>query len=137
MAKKISSYEELQEEVRVFKTPPIEVWRNKYSERRYFVKMETDEFTCICPKTGLPDFAEVRIEYIPDKWCVELKSLKLYLTAFRNIGIFHEHATNRILDDLVKACRPRYMKLEMVYNIRGGIKTSTEAEYRRKGFKLK
>ena len=131
MAKKKSSYEGLQENIRGIKTPKIEVWRNKYSDRDYLVKIETNEFTCICPRTGLPDFAAIRIEYIPDEWCIELKSFKLYLVSFRNIGIFHEHVTNRILDDLVKACKPRYMKFEMEYNLRGGIKTSTKAEYRK------
>ena len=109
------------------------MWQNKYSDRDYVVKIETSEFTCICPKTGLPDFATIRIEYIPEEWCVELKSFKLYLVSFRDVGIFHEHVTNRILDDLVKASSPRYMKLEMEYNLRGGIKTSTKAEYRKKG----
>jgi 7-cyano-7-deazaguanine reductase len=137
MKKHKSSYEGLQENIRSLKTPEIEVWRNKYSGRDYLIKMETSEFTCICPKTGLPDFATIRVEYIPDKWCVELKSFKLYLVSFRNIGIFHEHATNRILDDLVKVCKPRYMKLEIEYNLRGGIKTSTRAEYKRKGYKIK
>lgn len=132
-----SSYENLQEKIRDIKTPPIEVWQNKYSDRDYVVKIETSEFTCICPKTGMPDFANIMIEYIPDKWCVELKSLKLYLASYRQVGIFHEHATNRILDDLVKASKPRYMKLEMEYNTRGGIKTSTRAEYSRKRTKLK
>jgi 7-cyano-7-deazaguanine reductase len=134
---KKSSYERLQEGIRTLKTPAIEVWRNKYSNREYFVKIETDEFTCICPKTGLPDFATVRIEYIPDKWCIELKSFKLYLIFYRNVGIFHEHATNKILDDLVKVCKPRYIRVEMEYNLRGGIKTSTKAEYRKKGYKVK
>ena len=134
---KKSSYEGLQENIRGIKTPKIEVWRNKYSDRDYLVKIETNEFTCICPRTGLPDFAAVRIEYIPDEWCIELKSFKLYLVSFRNIGIFHEHVTNRILDDLVKVCKPRYMKLEMEYNLRGGIKTSTKAEYKSKGYKIK
>ena len=135
--RKKSSYEGLQEKVRRFKTPEIEVWQNKYSDKDYLVKMETSEFTCICPKTGLPDFATIRVEYIPDKRCIELKSFKLYLVSFRNIGIFHEHATNKILDDLVKACKPRYMKVEMEYNLRGGIKTSTKTEYQREGYKIK
>ena len=134
---KRSSYNNLQEKIRSLKTPEIEVWRNKYSDRDYLVKIETNEFTCICPRTGLPDFAAIRIEYIPDKWCVELKSFKLYLVSFRNVGIFHEHVTNRILDDFVKACKPRYIKLEMEYNLRGGIKTSTKAEYKMKGYKVK
>lgn len=134
MAKrKISSYDMLQEDIRALKIPKIEVWRNKYSDRDYIVKIETGEFTCICPKTGLPDFAQIKIEYIPDKYCLELKSFKLYLVSFRNIGIFHEHVTNRILDDLVGACDPRYMKIEMEYNLRGGIKTRTQSEYKRKG----
>ena len=137
MARKKSSYKELQENIRGLKTPKIEVWRNKYSDRDYLVKIETAEFTCICPKTGLPDFATIRIEYIPDEWCIELKSFKLYLVSFREVGIFHEHVTNRILDDLVKASKPRYMKLEMEYNLRGGIKTSTKAEYKSKGYRLK
>ena len=137
MARKKSSYRGLQENIRALKAPKIEVWQNKYSDRDYLVKIETSEFTCICPKTGLPDFATIIIEYIPEKWCIELKSFKLYLVSFRDIGIFHEHATNKILDDLVKACKPRYMKLEMEYNLRGGIKTSTKAEYKSKGYKLK
>lgn len=137
MAKKKSSYEGLQKHVRSFKTPKIEVWRNHYSDRDYLVRIETDEFTCICPKTGLPDFANIRIEYIPDKRCIELKSFKLYLVSFRSVGIFHEHATSRILDDLVKVSKPRYMKLEMEYNLRGGIKTSTKAEYKRRGHTIK
>ena len=129
-----STYEGLQEKTRSLNTPEIEVWQNKYSDRDYLVKIETSEFTCICPKTGLPDFAAIRIEYIPDKYCIELKSFKLYLTFFRNVGIFHEHVTNKILDDLARACGPRYMKLEMEYNPRGGIKTSTKAEYKKKGY---
>ncbi len=137
MARRRSLYEGLQENIRRFKTPKIEVWRNKYSDRDYLVKIETSEYTCICPNTGLPDFAAIKIEYIPGEWCIELKSFKLYLVSFRSVGIFHEHATNKILDDLVKACKPRYMKLEMEYNLRGGIKTSTMAEYKRKGYKLK
>ena len=137
MARKKSSYKGLQEDIRGLKTPKIEVWRNKYSDRDYLVKIETTEFTCICPKTGLPDFATIRIEYIPDEWCIELKSFKFYLVSFRGVGIFHEHVTNRILDDLVKASKPRYMKLEMEYNLRGGIKTSTKAEYKSKGYRLK
>ena len=136
MAKEKLTYEGLQKNVRIFKTPKLEVWQNQYSDRDYLVRIETDEFTCICPKTGLPDFATVIIEYVPDKWCVELKSFKLYLAHFRNVGIFHEHVTNRILDDLVKSCKPRYMKLEMEYHLRGGIKTTTKAKYRKRGYKL-
>lgn len=133
MVKKRILYKGLQENIRNLETPKIEVWQNKYSDRDYLVKIETGEFTCVCPRTGLPDFADIKIEYVPDKWCVELKSFKLYLIFFRNVGVFHEHATNKILDDLVRACKPRYMKLEMEYKLRGGIKTSTKAEFRKKG----
>jgi 7-cyano-7-deazaguanine reductase len=95
------------------------------------VDLECNEFTCICPRTALPDFATIRIQYSPDKFCVELKSFKLYLLAYRNVGIFHEHATNKILDDFVKAAHPRRAKIEAVFNIRGGIKTTVIREYRK------
>lgn len=132
---KRSSYEGLQENVRRFRTAKIEVWRNQYSDKDYLIKVETDEFTCICPKTGLPDFASIKVEYVPDKWCIELKSFKLYLISYRNTGIFHEHAANRILDDLVMAAKPRFIRLEMEYKARGGIKTLTKSEYRREGYR--
>ena len=125
-----SNYEGLQENVRELATPDIEVWENKYKDKDYIVEIETDEFTCICPKTGLPDFANIRIEYIPDKVCVELKSFKEYIVAFRSVGIFHEHVANRILDDFVKACHPRWALINTEFNIRGGIKTSVEREYK-------
>ena len=91
--------------------------------------MECPEFTCLCPKTGQPDFATIRIRYIPDKICIELKSLKLYLWSFRSEGAFHEAVTNRILDDLVAACRPRSMRVEADFNVRGGIHTVVTATY--------
>lgn len=131
MKKKKTSYKGLQENVRRLTTPKIDVWENKYRDKDYVVKIETSEFTCLCPKTGLPDFATIYIEYCPDRVCVELKSFKEYLIFFRDIGIFHEHVTNRILDDLVKSCRPRWAKIHSEFNIRGGIKTTLEAEYRR------
>ncbi|MBI4309984.1 MAG: NADPH-dependent 7-cyano-7-deazaguanine reductase QueF, partial [Candidatus Omnitrophica bacterium] len=87
------------------------------------------EFTCICPKTGLPDFAVIKVSYKPAKACLELKSLKLYLVEYRQVGIFHEHLVNRLMDDLVKACRPRWMRIEVVMNPRGGIATSVTAQY--------
>ncbi len=124
-----SDYEGRQEYVRTMKLPPIEVWENKYPDRDYRIHLDILEFSCVCPKTGLPDFATFELDYVPDRWCIELKSLKLYLTAYRNIGIFHEHVVNRIVDDLVKACRPRYLKLKGVFNIRGGIRTTVEREY--------
>lgn len=132
-----SSYEGLQNNIRKLKTPEIEVWRNQYAGKDYLIRIETDEFTCICPKTGLPDFATIKVEYVPDEWCIELKSFKLYTVSYRDIGIFHEHATNKILGDLVKSCKPRFMRLEMEYNLRGGIKVCTKAEYTGKGYKVK
>ncbi len=130
--KKNSSYEGLQKGIRKLKLPKIEVWRNQYPDREYTVNLEIPEFTCICPKTGLPDFALIKIEYTPDKWCVELKSFKQYITAYRNLGIFHEHAVNKILYDFIKASKPRWVRIEGVFNIRGGIRTTVSSEYRRK-----
>lgn len=126
-----SRYEGLQKDIRRLKLPKIETWENKYKDKDYAVQLETSEFTCICPKTGLPDFAAIYIEYQPDKLCVELKSFKLYLHAFRNIGIFHEHATNRILDDFVTASKPHSAKIRAEFNLRGGIKTTIEREYKK------
>ena len=128
--KKKSSYEELQENIRKLKTLKIDVWRNQYPDKEYMVSMEALEFTCICPKTGLPDFAKIKIEYIPNKVCIELKSFKLYLNFYRNLGIFHEHVTNRILDDFVAACKPRFVRIEGQFNIRGGIQTTISAMYK-------
>jgi 7-cyano-7-deazaguanine reductase len=129
MAKK-SSYDGLQKKIRRMKTPKIEVWKNRYPDRDYLVRVETDEFTCICPKTGLPDFAHLEIEYAPDEACIELKSFKLYLVSYRDVGIFHEHAVNRILDDFVTACNPREARAKMAFGLRGGIKTTVEADYK-------
>jgi len=130
--KKKSSYEGLQGQVRKLKTPEIEVWENQYADRDYVVDLEVPEFTCICPKTGLPDFAEIHLSYVPDKVCLELKSFKMYIVAYRNVGIFHEHLVNKILDDVVKACKPRYLKIEAVMNPRGGITTVVTSEYPKK-----
>jgi len=124
-------YEGLQNRIRKLKLPKIDVWENKYRDKNYIVRLETSEFTCICPKTGLPDFAAIYIDYVPLKSCVELKSFKLYLTAFRSTGIFHEHAANRILDDFVKAAKPRSAKIRAEFNLRGGIKTTIEREYKK------
>jgi 7-cyano-7-deazaguanine reductase len=126
---KKSDYEGLQKGVRSLKTPVIECWENQYRDRKYTISVRTDEFSCICPKTGLPDFADILIEYIPDKYCIELKSFKLYLVFFRNIGIFHEHLTNRIMDDIVKCCRPHYAKIISEFKSRGGIKTTVSRTY--------
>ena len=127
--KRKKSYEGLQEDVRKLALPKIDVWMNKYPDRDYAVSFDTPEFTCICPKTGLPDFALISVEYSPDKFCVELKSFKEYLVSYRSLGIFHEHAVNRMLEDLVRACKPRRMKVKGVFNTRGGITTTVEAEY--------
>jgi len=128
---KKTGYEGLQEDVRKLKTPKIEVWQNKYPDKDYTIDIDLGEFTCICPKTGLPDFADIHIGYIPDKACLELKSLKLYMIFYRDIGIFHEHAVNKMLDDLVRACHPRRMRIVGEFNVRGGIKTTVTAEYRK------
>jgi 7-cyano-7-deazaguanine reductase len=127
-----SSYEALQEHVRFLKTPAIEVWENKYPDREYSVHLDIPECTCICPKTGLPDFVAIHVTYSPDKTCVELKSLKMYIVAFRDVGIFHEHLVNKILDDFVKACKPRWARVEGAVNPRGGITATVTAEYRRR-----
>ncbi|MBF0571806.1 MAG: NADPH-dependent 7-cyano-7-deazaguanine reductase QueF [Candidatus Omnitrophica bacterium] len=127
--KKVSSYEGRQKDIRTLKMPDIEVWENQYSDRDYVVDLTIPEFTCICPKTALPDFAVIKVSYKPAKVCLELKSLKLYLVEYRNVGIFHEHLVNKLLDDLVKACQPRWMRVEVIMNPRGGIGTMVSAEY--------
>lgn len=129
---KESSYEGLQDAIRKLKTPEIEVWDNQYPDKDYIITIDIPEFTCICPKTDLPDFAVIMIKYIPDKWCVELKSLKYYTIFYRNIGIFNEHVINKILDDFVKACKPRWAEIVGEFNPRGGIKTTVKAEYNKK-----
>ena len=126
---KNNSYEGLQRDIRKLKTPPIDTWDNEYSDKEYWVEFTINEFTCICPKTGLPDFATIFIQYVPHKRCVELKSLKLYMNFYRTIGIFHEHAVNKILEDFVQACNPRKVSVTGEFNIRGGIKTVVKASY--------
>ena len=128
---KKSSYEGLQKNIRNLKTPKIEIWENQYKDKNYTVSFETSEFNCICPKTGLPDYAVIKIDYIPDKFCIELKSFKLYLVSYRNIGVFHEHVINKILEDIAKVCKPRKLKVAGEFNIRGGIKTTVTREYRK------
>src|ERR1700741_1367079 len=114
-------------------SPSIETFPNPQPGRDYTIRMRIPEFTCLCPKTGQPDFATFHLEYVPDKTCVELKSLKLYVWSFRDEGHFHEDVTNRILDDLARATKPRFMKLEARFNVRGGIYTTVVAEHRKKG----
>ena len=111
----------------------LETFPNPNPGRDYVIRFETNEFTCLCPKTGQPDFATIRVEYVPDVACVELKSWKLYLWSYRTEGAFHEAVTNRILDDLIAAVSPRRARIEGDFNIRGGIHTTIVAEYVKKG----
>ena len=113
----------------------LETFVNPAPERDYRIHMEIPEFTCVCPMTGQPDFATLVLDYVPDRLCVELKSLKLYVWSFRDEGAFHEAVTNRILDDLARAAKPRWMRLEGRFNVRGGITTSVFAEHRKKGWR--
>ena len=108
----------------------LETFPNPAPDRDYTVRMEIPEFTCLCPKTGQPDFATLSLEYVPDALCVELKSLKLYVWSFRDRGAFHEAVTNEILGHLVAAVQPRFMRLTARFNVRGGIYTSIVAEHR-------
>ena len=107
----------------------LETFPNPAPHRDYQIHMEIPEFTCLCPKTGQPDFATIRICYVPDEFCVELKSLKLYLWSYRSEGAFHEAVTNKILDDLVKVTKPRHMSVEADFFVRGGIHTVVSANY--------
>jgi 7-cyano-7-deazaguanine reductase len=109
----------------------LETFANPRPERDYEIRMECPEFTCICPRTAQPDFATIRIVYVPDTLCIELKSLKLYLWSYRDQGAFHEAVVNRILDDLVQACRPRKMTVTGDFNVRGGIHTTITVAYQR------
>ena len=126
--KKNNSYEDLQNRIRQLKTPKIGVWRNQYADRDYTIDLSFPEFTCICPKTGLPDFAVIQISYCPDKMCLELKSLKYYFIFYRDVGIFHEHLVNKILNDIVKACHPRWATVKGIVSSRGGIQTTVTAQ---------
>lgn len=108
----------------------LEAFPNHHPERDYWVTMETEEFTCVCPMTGQPDFAKLQIRYIPEKLVLESKSLKLYLHSFRNEGTFHEHVVNVILDDIVAALAPRSCKITADFAVRGGVRISVEAEFK-------
>ena len=107
----------------------LEVVDNQYSDRSYTIDVDIPEFNCVCPKTGLPDFGTIHIQYVPDKYIVELKSLKLYVVIFRNIGIFHDHVTNRILDDFKKICKPKKINIVGDFHPRGGIKTVVKSSW--------
>lgn len=126
------SYSDKQDHIRKLKLPAIETWENQYPDKEYTITSTTSEFTCVCPKTGLPDFATLTISYMPNKDCIELKSFKEYLLAYRELGIFHEHVVNKLLEDLVTACKPRKMHITGIFNNRGGITTTIEADYQAK-----
>jgi 7-cyano-7-deazaguanine reductase len=111
----------------------LETFANPSPERDYTIRMRIPEFTCVCPKTGQPDFATLFLEYIPDRLCVELKSLKLYIVSFRTRGAFHEAITNEIVDALAAALAPRFLRLTARFNVRGGIYTSVIVEYPKVG----
>lgn len=115
----------------------LETFPNPAPQRNYRIHMEIPEFTCLCPMTGQPDFATLVLDYVPGKRCVELKSLKLYIWSFRNEGAFHEAVTHRILDDLVKALAPRFMRLTAHFYVRGGIFTTVVAEHAGRGWKAR
>ena len=109
--------------------PELDTFPNPHPSRDYVIEHRVQEFTSLCPKTGQPDFGEIRIRYVADADCVELKSLKLYLQSFRNEGIFYEDVTNVILNDLVTACQPRWAKVETTWSVRGGIESVITAEH--------
>ncbi|MBA2490569.1 MAG: preQ(1) synthase [Gammaproteobacteria bacterium] len=112
----------------------LETFDNPQAARDYTIRIRVPEFTCLCPKTGQPDFAELRLEYVPDKRCVELKALKLYVWSYRDVAAFHEAVTNQILADLVAAIAPRFMRVTADFNVRGGIYTSVIVEHRKAGW---
>jgi 7-cyano-7-deazaguanine reductase len=109
----------------------LETFPNRARDRYYLVRIGSAEFTCVCPLTGQPDFAEIRVRYVPDARVVESKSFKLYLWSYRDEGVFHEHLVNRILDDLVAACAPHWCEVSGVFNARGGVAITVEAEHTR------
>lgn len=125
------SYDGRQDHIRDLKLPDIEVFQNIYHDRDYRIELEFPEFTAICPKTGLPDFGVISISYHPSQTCLELKSLKEYFLAYRNVGIFHENVVNKTVDDLVRACDPKLLEVRAVYNVRGGITTAVSRTYQK------
>ncbi|MEZ5582292.1 MAG: preQ(1) synthase [Candidatus Competibacteraceae bacterium] len=111
-------------------SPQLETFPNPQTARDYTIRMRVPEFTCLCPKTGQPDFATLTIDYVPDHLCIELKALKLYIWSYRHVGAFHEAVINQILDDLVATCQPRFVRITGEFNVRGGIYTTVIAEHR-------
>ena len=112
----------------------LELFDNPNPERDYTIRVRMPEFTCLCPKTGQPDFATLLLDYVPDSKCIELKSLKIYIWSYRDQGTFHEAVTNKILDDLSTACAPRYMRVTAQFNVRGGLYTNVVTEHRAPGW---
>ncbi len=116
--------------------PPIEIWENQHADRNYTISICVPEYTAVCPKTGLPDYGTMTIDYIPDKWVIELKAFKYYMLAYRNCGIFYENAVNKILDDIVAAIDPRWIEVTGDFTPRGGISTKVKVQYAQKGLEL-
>ena len=116
--------------------PEIDVFDNRYPERDYVISIQVPEFTSVCPKTGLPDFGVIEIDYVPDKVCIELKAFKYYMLAYRNCGIFYENVVNKVLDDIVAKCNPRFIEVTGNFGARGGITTSVTANWRQEGFEF-
>jgi 7-cyano-7-deazaguanine reductase len=133
--KSLTSLRALGSGPRALPSKGLETFPNPNPGRDFTIHLEIPEFTCLCPKTGQPDFATLYLDYVPDRLCVELKSLKLYIWSFRNEGKFHEAVTNEIIDDLVAAVAPRYMRLRARFLVRGGIHTTVIAEHRARGWK--
>ena len=126
-----NTYAGRQNHIRTLELPKIDVFENIYADREYDIQLNFPEFTAICPKTGLPDFGTVEIDYAPDKYCLELKSLKEYFLAYRNLGIFHENVVNRVLDDIILAADMRRADVKAIYGARGGIVTTVSRHYTR------
>jgi 7-cyano-7-deazaguanine reductase len=114
--------------------PPVETWANLNPHRNFKIVIKVPEFTSVCPKTGLPDFGTITIEYIPDQLCVELKAFKFYMLAYRNVGMFYENITNKVLDDIVTAISPRWIRVHSDFSSRGGISTEAEVIWQQPGF---
>ena len=129
--------DELKRGLKEIQESKLEVFENKNRHRDYEVTITSPEFTCLCPKTGYPDFATITIKYIPEEFCLELKSVKLYINKFRDQGIFHEEVVNKIIDDLVIVCKPRWMEVHGDFNPRGNVRTVVRAEFRAPDFKGK
>ncbi len=128
---RVSEYENLQKEIKKLDLGKVNSVLFPYNKSSSHITIETDEFTSICPKTGMPDFGKITVQYLPDKRIIELKSLKLYLHRYRNVGIFQENAVNKILEDLVKSCSPKFMVVIGEFNARGGLRTRITARFER------